>query len=290
MDLDIATIEHFTRRAIDAAWIVVPSIILALIYYFIGMYIIRFLVKTVNNIFTKYEIEVSLAIFLSSFIRVILYVVLILAVASTLGFPITSFIAILGAAGLAVGLALQGSLSNFAGGVLILIFKPFKVGHTIEAQGTLGSVERIDILYTTVRNFDNRVVIIPNGGLANSSIINLSMKPTRRVELSLGVAYGTDLKKTREIILDVLKKDERVLEDPAPVVYFTNFGDSSLDLSVRCWANAADLWPVYWDNMEAIKEAFEANDIEVPFPQRDVNHYFPEGKPELTLSPEKNSN
>jgi small conductance mechanosensitive channel len=289
MELDITAIEDVTKGLIAYAWIVIPSLILAGIYYFVGIYIIRFLTKTISNLFLKYEIEASLALFLSSLIRVVLYVVLVLAVASTLGFPITSFIAILGAAGLAVGLALQGSLSNFAGGVLILIFKPFKVGETIEAQGTLGSVEKIDILYTTVRNFDNRVVIIPNGGLANSSITNLSTKPTRRTELKLGVAYGTDLKKTRNVILETLQKDERILADPAPVVYFTEFGDSSLNLTVRIWANVADLWPVYWDNMEAVKEAFEANDIEVPFPQRDVNHYFPEGKPELFLS-QKNGN
>jgi len=288
MNFDISSIEDFTKGVITYAWIVVPVLLQALIYYFIGRFLIRLIIDTITKIFTKYEIEASLSIFLISFLRVILYVVLILAVASTLGFPITSFLAILGAAGLAIGLALQGSLSNFAGGVLILIFKPFKVGDTIEAQGTLGSVEKIDILYTTVRNFDNKVVVIPNGGLANNSITNLSAKPTRRVEMSLGVAYGTDLKKTRQVILDTLQKDERVLEDPAPVVYFTNFGDSSLDLTVRAWANAADLWPVYWDNMEAIKEAFETNEIEVPFPQRDVNHYFPDGKPDISLSGDNN--
>ncbi len=283
MDFDISNIENFTKGLLAYAWIVVPVLIKALIFYFIGSYIIKFLIQTVAKLFLKYEIEVSLAIFLTSFLKVILYIVLIVAVLATLDFDITSFLAILGAAGLAIGLALQGSLSNFAGGVLILIFKPFRVGDTIDAQSTLGSVEKIDILYTTVRNFDNKVVIIPNGGLANSSITNLSAKPTRRVDLNVGVAYGTDLKKTRQVILDTLKKDERILEDPAPVVYFINFGDSSLDITVRAWANTPDLWPVYWDNMEAIKEAFETNKIEVPFPQRDVNHYYPEGRHETPL-------
>lgn len=184
----------------------------------------------------------------------------------------------LGAAGLAIGLALQGSLANFAGGVLILVFKPFKVGDNIEAQGILGSVEKIDILYTTVRNFDNKVVTIPNGSLANNNITNFSDKPTRRVELPVGVAYGTGLKKTRQVVLDVLAKDNRIHADPAPVVKFTNFGDSSLDLSIRFWTDTLNLWPVYWDNMEGIKEAFEANDIEIPFPQQDIHHYYPEGK------------
>ena len=215
---------------------------------------------------------ISLATFFKSFLNALLWVLLLISVATTLGMEMTSFVAILGAAGLAVGLALQGSLSNFAGGVLILIFKPFRVGETIEAQGTIGSVESIDILYTKIRNFDNKVVTVPNGALANNSIINYSQKPTRRVEIKVGVAYGTDLKKTRQVILDVLKLDERIHPEPEPVVKFTNFGDSSLDLIIRVWVDAADLWPVYWDNMEAIKEAFEQHDIEIPCPQRTLHH------------------
>ncbi|WP_410492699.1 mechanosensitive ion channel family protein [Cyclobacterium sp. SYSU L10401] len=257
------------------------KILIALVIYFIGKWVISFVLTATNKIFIKYDVDRSLISFLNSFLKGLLYVILILIVLSNLGVEVTAFIAILGAAGLAIGLALQGSLANFAGGILILIFKPFKVGDTIEAQGTLGSVENIAILYTTVRNFDNKVVTIPNGALANNSITNFSVKPTRRVEMAVGVAYGTDLKKTRQVILDTLKKDERIHDDPAPAVYFTNFGDNSLDLSVRCWSDADNLWPVFWDNMEAIKESLEAHDIEVPFPQRDVHHFFPEGKPEI---------
>ncbi|MCH7397287.1 mechanosensitive ion channel [Belliella sp. DSM 107340] len=279
MELDLDTVSEIRKKAVEFLFEFGPKILGALLIFIIGRIVIGFLIKTIDKLFVKYNIDASLSSFLKSFARAILYVLLFITIASNLGVELTSFIAILGAAGLAIGLALQGSLSNFAGGVLILIFKPFRVGDTIEAQGTLGSVETIDILYTKVRNFDNRVVTIPNGALANNSIINLSEKPTRRVEMSIGVAYGTDLKKTRQIILDILKKDERIHADPAPVVLFTSFGDSSLDLSVRCWADAGDLWPVYWDNMEALKEAFEANDIEIPFPQRDVNHYYPEGIP-----------
>jgi small conductance mechanosensitive channel len=256
----------------------VPKLLLAIILYFLGIYVIKFVKRTIDKIFIRYEIDPSLASFLGSFLKGILYVLLALAILPTLGIQVTSFIAMIGAAGLAVGLALQGSLSNFAGGVLILVFKPFKVGDTIEAQGTLGSVEAIDILYTTVRNFDNKVVTIPNGSLANNNITNYSDKPTRRVEMPVGVAYGTDLKKTRRIILDVLAKDDRIHVDPEPVVKFTNFGDSSLDLTIRCWTDTPNLWPVYWDNMEAIKEAFEANDVEIPFPQQDIHHYYPEVK------------
>ncbi|MCH7410250.1 mechanosensitive ion channel [Belliella sp. DSM 111904] len=279
MELNLDMIDIIQAKFVEFLFDYGPKIIGSLITFFIGKYIINVLMKGLSNLFLKYDIDASLASFLTSLFRALLYIVLFITIATQLGMELTSFIAILGAAGLAVGLALQGSLSNFAGGVLILIFKPFKVGDTIEAQGTLGAVEVIDILYTKVRNFDNRVVTIPNGALANNSIINLSQKPTRRVEMAVGVAYGTDLKKTRKVIMDVLKKDERIHADPEPVMKFIGFGDSSLDLTVRCWTDAGDLWPVYWDNMEALKEAFEANDIEIPFPQRDVNHYYPEGKP-----------
>jgi small conductance mechanosensitive channel len=278
MDFNYETIQVIQQKAIDMVFEAGPIILKAIVLLLIGRWLIKFLLRQLGKGLDKYEIDPSLGTFFKSFLSAILWVVLLIAVATTLGMQMTSFVAILGAAGLAVGLALQGSLANFAGGVLILVFKPFRVGDTIEAQGTLGSVESIDILYTKVRNFDNKVVTIPNGALANNSIVNLSQKPTRRVEMAVGVAYGTDLKKTRKVILDVLKKDERIHADPEPVVKFTSFGDSSLDLSVRCWADAGDLWPVYWDNMEALKEAFEANEIEIPFPQRDVNHYYPEGK------------
>lgn len=273
--------EGILASAVPFLLAALRSILIAVIVYFVGKWVINFTLKTLNKLFTKYDVDPSLTSFLNSFLKGLLYVVLILVVLSTLGVEVTAFIAVLGAAGLAIGLALQGSLANFAGGILILIFKPFKVGDIIEAQGTLGSVENIAILYTTVRNFDNRVVTIPNGALANNSIGNHSIKPTRRVEMAVGVAYGTDLKKTRQVILETLKKDKRILSEPAAAVYFTNFGDNSLDLSVRCWVNADDLWPVFWDNMETIKESLEAHNIEVPFPQRDVHHFFPEGKPEI---------
>jgi small conductance mechanosensitive channel len=266
---------------IDNVTPALKSILFAVIVYIIGKWVISYIVKALEKVFSKYDLDESLTSFLSSFMRGILYVMLILAVLSTLGVEVTAFIAVLGAAGLAVGLALQGSLANFAGGVLILVFKPFKIGDTIEAQSTLGSVEKIDILYTTIRQFDNKVVTVPNGNLANNNISNYSEKPTRRVEMKVGVAYGTDLKATRKTILDTLEKDERIHADPAPAVYFTNFGDNSLDLMVRCWADADNLWPVFWDNMESIKESLEKENIEVPFPQRDVHHFFPEGAPEI---------
>jgi small conductance mechanosensitive channel len=277
-NLDLDNIAVFREKAIDLLFQFGPILLKSLILLLVGRYVIRLMMKVFGKTLDKYEIDPSLATFFKSFLNALLWVLLLISVATTLGMEMTSFVAILGAAGLAVGLALQGSLSNFAGGVLILVFKPFRVGETIEAQGTIGEVESIDILYTKIKNFDNKMVTIPNGALANNSIINYSQKPTRRVEIKVGVAYGTDLKKTRNVILDVLSRDERILAEPEPIVKFINFGESSLDLIVRVWVSSENLWPVYWDNMEAIKEAFEQQDIEIPFPQRILHHLYPEGE------------
>jgi small conductance mechanosensitive channel len=276
--IDLKTLDLIKQQAIDLAFRVGPKLILGVIIYLLGRYMIGFVQKIMGKAFERSDVDASLATFLKSFAKAILWVLLLISIATTMGVEMTSFVAILGAAGLAVGLALQGSLANFAGGVLILMFKPFKVGDTVEAQGTTGSIESIDILYTKIRNFDNKVVTVPNGVLANNLIVNYSQKPTRRVDMKVGVAYGTDIKKTREIILGVLSKDVRIHQEPAATVFFGNFGDSSLDLTIRCWADTDNLWPVYWDNMEAIKEAFEENEIGIPFPQRDVHHYYPQGK------------
>ncbi|GAB3658948.1 mechanosensitive ion channel family protein [Echinicola sediminis] len=280
MDFNTETLQTLYASWADTIKDIALAIVYAILIYIVGKIIINKILSSMKKVIAVRNSDPSLTNFLVSLVSALLYILLVLTIAFVLGIPVTSFVAILGAAGLAIGLALQGSLSNFAGGVLILLFKPFKVNDVIDAQGHLGVVESIDILYTKMRTFDNKDIIIPNGALANSDIVNMSNKPTRRAEIKVGVAYGTDLKKTREIILGVLAKDERVLQDPAPVVFFSNFGDSSLDLSIRVWAEADNLWPVYFDNMEALKEAFEANDIEVPFPQRDVNHYYPDGKVE----------
>lgn len=276
--MDLKTLDLIKQQLIDLAFQVGPKIVLGLIIFFIGKYLIGMANKIMRRAFERSEVDPSLATFLMSFSRVVLWVLLLISIATTMGVQMTSFIAILGAAGLAVGLALQGSLANFAGGVLILLFKPFKVGDAVEAQGTTGEVESIDILYTKIRNFDNKLVTLPNGILANNLIVNYSQKATRRVDMKVGIAYGTDIKKVRKIILDVLQKDERIHKEPEAVVYFNNFGESSLDLIIRCWADTPNLWPVYWDNMEAIKEALEANDVSVPFPQREIHHLYPEGR------------
>lgn len=247
------------------------SLIKVILIFIVGRIIISYIMKGLSKAFKKSNLEVSLVAFLSSFFRFVLYIALVLVIAQSINIKIAALLGVLGAAGLAIGLALQGSLSNFAGGILILVTRPFKVDDIIEAQGYFGVVEKIDILHTHIRTFDNQLIVMPNGGLANSSVTNTTAKDTRRAELKVGVAYGSDISKVREIILDVLSRDERIHADPAPVVKFTNFGDSSLDLSVRVWTNTDNLWPVYWDNMEAINNEFVKQNIEVPFPQRDIH-------------------
>lgn len=273
MEMEDLDLNIVAERAVDFAFDVGPSLILALITLIAGLYLIRFFIRIAQRGMDKGEFDPSLKTFLSSLITITLKVILILIVAGMIGIQTTSLIALVGAAGLAVGLALQGSLANFAGGVIILVFKPFKVNDVIEGSDHTGVVERIDILYTQLRTFDLRVVTIPNGQLANSSVINFTKKETRRVDMSVGISYGDNIGKAREALLAMLKKDERILPDPEPVVVFTNFGDSSLDLSVRAWCKTPDYWPVYWDNMERIKTTFDENGISIPFPQRDV-HLF----------------
>lgn len=270
MELSPETIKTLLDQGIQLAYKIIPSLLYALLFYVIGRFIVNKLVNGFGKVLNRREANPSLNTFLVGLVKAMLYVSLFIGIATILGVPMSSFLAILGAAGLAIGLALQGSLSNFAGGVLILLFKPFKVGDVIEGQGKTGTVTKIDILYTHLNTFDNKEVVIPNGNLANSEVVNFTSQPTRRVDIKVGVAYHTDLNKAREVILDILKNDDRVHEDPLPVVFLNNFGDSSLDLVVRAWTNTEDLWPVYFDSMEKIKASFDSHDIEIPFPQRVV--------------------
>ncbi|MBC6365566.1 mechanosensitive ion channel family protein [Algoriphagus sp. AK58] len=268
MELSPETVKTLLDEGIQLAYKIIPSLIYALLFYLVGRFVVIKLVNGFSKILEKRDANPSLNTFLVGLVKALLFVSLFIGIASILGVPMSSFLAILGAAGLAIGLALQGSLSNFAGGVLILLFKPFRVGDVVTGMGHTGTVRKIDILYTHLTTFDNKEVVIPNGNLANSDVVNLTSQPTRRVDLNVGVAYSTDLKKAREVILEILENDERVHSDPAPVVWLNNFGDSSLNLVVRAWTNTENLWPVYFETMEKIKEAFEKHSIEIPFPQR----------------------
>ncbi len=188
-----------------------------------------------------------------------------------LGLQTTSLLAIFGAAGLAVGLALKDSLSNFSSGVMLILFRPFKVGDFIEAAGTAGVVEEVRIFSTMIRSGDNRQIIIPNGQIYGGTIVNVSAKPTRRIDLVFGIGYGDDIKKAKQIIAEVIAADERILKDPAPGIALGELGDSSVDINVRPWVNTPDYWPVRADLLENVKLAFDANGISIPFPQRDVH-------------------
>ncbi|MFC2187331.1 mechanosensitive ion channel family protein [Fulvivirgaceae bacterium LMO-SS25] len=248
-----------------------PKLLGAILILLIGTWLIGKIGSLIRKGLDKGSFEPSLKSFLTSLTRFALYVMLFITVLGTVGIPMTSFLTILGAAGLAIGLALQGSLSNFAGGVLILAFKPFRIGDVIEAQGEIGTVEKIDILHTRLNTADNREIIMPNGSLANSNIINITAHPTRRVAFPVGISYDSDIKQARKIIVDTLSKDPRVLPEQGVQVVLTELADSSLNLSVRVWVNAEDFWSMTFEGLEDIKEALDVANIEIPFPQRDVH-------------------
>ncbi|MBW4934723.1 mechanosensitive ion channel family protein [Marinobacter sp. F4206] len=258
-------------QAITLTMTYAPKVVLAIVTLIIGMWLInRFIAVLDAKLGAK---DPTLNKFLCGLISAILKILLLISVASMVGIATTSFIAIVGAAGLAVGLALQGSLANFAGGVLVLIFKPFKVGDVIDAQGYLGTVREISILYTIVDTFDNRRVVIPNGQLANSSLTNMSVYETRRCDMSFGIGYGDDIDKAKSVVKFLIEEDDRALTEPAPLIVVGGLGESSVDLTVRAWTKSADLWPFYWDMQEKVKKAFDAEGISIPFPQRDVHMY-----------------
>lgn len=248
-----------------------PKLLGAVLILLIGTWLIGKIGSLIRKGLDKGSFEPSLKSFLTSLTRFALYVMLFITVLGTVGIPMTSFLTILGAAGLAIGLALQGSLSNFAGGVLILAFKPFKIGDVIEAQGEIGTVEKIDILHTRLNTADNREIIMPNGSLANSNIINITANPTRRVAFPVGISYDSDIKQARQIIVDTLSKDPRVLPEQGVQVVLLELADSSLNLSVRVWVKSEDFWSMTFEGLENIKEALDAANIEIPFPQRDVH-------------------
>lgn len=248
-----------------------PNLLTAIVTLVLGLWVVKFAVKGVVKILNKSGVEVALVSFLKSLITMLLKVMVYITALGMLGIEMTSFIAVLGAAGLAVGLALQGSLSNFAGGVLILFFKPFRVGDFIERGSESGTVEKIEILHTHLKTPNNQLIVIPNGQLANSPVTNFTAKETRRAVFPVGIGYKSDIKKAREVILRVLQEDERILPEPEPIVVLTNLGDSSLDLSARAWTTTENYWGFFWENLEKIKEELDKEGIEIPFPQRDVH-------------------
>lgn len=242
------------------------KVIGALALLIIGLWAIKMLMKAVKKIMEKRSLEESLQSFLASLISWALKIFLFVTVAGMLGIGNTSFAAIIAAAGLAIGMALQGSLSNFAGGALIMIFRPFKVGDYIEAQGQQGSVKQIEIFTTKLNTVDNKEVIIPNGSLSNGNIINYSSEGKRRVDINFGVSYDADIKQTKEVLMGVLTATPQALKDPAPVVLLGELADSSVNFITRTWVNSADYWNAYFHIMENTKIALDSAGIEIPYP------------------------
>lgn len=238
----------------------------AILIYIIGAWIIKKLVKAVRKMFSKGTYDESLQKFLVNLISWALKIFLIITVISTLGVETTSLAAVIAAAGLAVGLALQGSLSNFAGGVLIMIFKPYKIGDLIEAQDVLGSVKEIEIFTTKLITPQNKLAIIPNGAIANGNIINYTAEGKMRVDTVVGVDYGSDIKKTKEVLLEMLQANPKVLKEPAPSVNVEALADSSVNLAVRPYCKPEDYWEVYFGTIEGTKEALDKAGIEIPYP------------------------
>lgn len=248
-----------------------PKYVAALLTLVIGLWIIKLITKALFRIMEKREVDPSLRGFLNSMTGILLKAMLLISVISMVGIEMTSFIAILGAAGLAVGMALSGTLQNFAGGVMILIFKPFKIGDYIDAQGHAGIVSEIQIFITVLKTPDNKTIIIPNGGLSTGSLINYSAEEKRRVDFSFGIAYGDDFDKAKSLLLKLIKEDQRILNDPEPFIVLGELGDSSVNITVRVWAKASDYWGIFFDMNEKVYKEFDKNGLNIPFPQLDVH-------------------
>ncbi|GMR00947.1 MAG: mechanosensitive ion channel [Gammaproteobacteria bacterium] len=247
------------------------NIVMALAIFLLGKFVVKMLVKFSKKLMVKAKVDSILINFIASIINTILLLFVVIAALDQLGVETTSLIALIGAAGLAVGLALQGTLQNLASGVMLIIFRPFNSGDFVEAAGVAGVIEEIGIFTTTMRSGDNREIIIPNGKIFGGTIVNYSKRSTRRVDMVFGIGYDDDIKKAKEIISKILEEDERVLKDPAPLVAVAELADSSVNFNVRPWCKTEEYWNVYSDMHEKIKLAFDAEGISIPYPQMDIH-------------------
>lgn len=250
-----------------------PDVLLAVVTLLLGLWLIGRLMVSLEKAFDRSGMEATLKRFIRNLVSVGLKILLVISVASMVGVATTSFIAVVGAAGLAIGLALQGSLSNFAGGVIILLFRPYKVGDYIETSGHSGTVKEIAIFHTILTTPDNKTIILPNGAVSNGSIINYSTEPQRRVDMVFGISYDDDLRAAKEVIKGFIDSEERILEDPEPMIVISSLGDNSVNLTTRCWVESANYWPVFFHMTESVKLALDEAGITIPYPQRDVHVY-----------------
>lgn len=269
--------DVFLDKLINLGTALGSKLLAAILIFIIGRWIVRKLKKMVCTILEKRQVEASLATFTRSLLSITLNFLLILMVVGTLGVETSSIIALFASIGVGVGMALSGTLQNFAGGIMILLFKPFKVGDFIEAQGQSGTVKEIQIFNTILTTPDNKIIIVPNGGLSTGITKNYSKEETRRVDWEFGIAYGDSYDKARSVIEGLLNADKRVMKDPAYFIALTSLGESSVNIVVRCWVNAADYWGVFFDMNEKVYKTFAAENLNIPFPQMDV-HLFNESK------------
>ena len=273
----ITYMEKFTNyqqhleNAIDWFWSIVPDLVMAMVIFVVGIWFIGIASRFMRRYFDRKDFDPTLENFLYSLIKISLKVILFVLVITQLGVKTSSLIAILASAGVAIGLALQGSLSNFAGGILIFVFKPFKVGDWISAQGVDGSVKEISIFTTKLSTFGNQVAIIPNGPLSNNNIINYNAEKTRRDKINVGISYGSDIKLAKQILLEICEENGDILKDPVPEVYVDNLADSAVILTLRFWAMNEVFWAAHFRTMETLKNRFDEAGIIIPFPQLDVH-------------------
>lgn len=246
-------------------------ILIALVVYLIGHYLIKLLNYLLARFLERRKVEISVQTFVRSFVSILLQVLLIITVVSALGVNTTSFAALLASFGVAIGMALSGNLQNFAGGIVILFLKPYKVGDWIEAQGTAGTVQSIQIFHTILLTADGKLIYVPNGSMSSGTIINYTLTPTRRAEWIISIEYGEDVEKSRQIISGIIQADARILKDPAPVIFLNELNSSSVDILIRCWTNNDDYWGVMFDTREKIYNAFNEKGISFPFPQMTIH-------------------
>jgi small conductance mechanosensitive channel len=275
MEEEIAKLSDLTNQAIELVQTkgleFGISLVSALLIFFVGKWIVNIITNTIRKLMNKNAVDPTLTTFVTNLARMTLLVFVVIAAIDQLGIQSAQFIAVLGAAGLAVGLALQGSLSNFAAGVLIVLFRPYKVGDWVEAAGISGGVERVEILTTILKTGDNKRVIVPNSQIMDAIITNYSANDTRRVDMTVGVSYSDDLDKVRRTLEELVAADERILKDPACTIAVAELADSSVNFVIRPWVKTGDYWAVNFDLTEAIKKRFDEVGISIPFPQQDVH-------------------
>ena len=271
--LSTMSLDTLVNKLIDLSVSFGSKLLVALLVFFIGRWIVKKLNRLVINILTKRHVEASLATFTKSLVSITLNFTLVIIIISVLGIETSSFIALFASAGVAVGMALSGTLQNFAGGVMILLFKPFKVGDYIEAQGQSGTVKEIQIFNTIITTTDNKVIIIPNGGLSTGIMMNYSKESQRRVDWVFGIGYGDSYEHAKTVIARLLDNDPRVLKDPNYFIALTALNSSSVDIVVRAWVKAENYWGVFFDMNEKVDKTFAEENLNIPFPQMDVHLY-----------------